>query len=205
MKVGLHVVNFSWPDFPASIAPTLAATARAAEEAGVAGLTLMDHWFQMEAFAPPTEPMLEGYTPSATSPPAPRPSASACRPALHAAAECVQGRLDVASAQFAMRSRPDVLEGIDGSRYGVVDIGSGGQRAVIEAVLAISWTPPLNPLRPHRVDRTGVLHTTRAAYPFIAPLPAPTQRNTARSPSRNRPARRSSSSSTSVLAAERLP
>ena len=22
----------------------------------------MDHWFQMESFAPPTEPMLEGYT-----------------------------------------------------------------------------------------------------------------------------------------------
>jgi F420-dependent oxidoreductase-like protein len=62
MEVGLHVVSFSWPDGPASIAPTLAATARAAEDAGVAELTLMDHWFQMESFAPPTEPMLEGYT-----------------------------------------------------------------------------------------------------------------------------------------------
>ncbi len=62
MKIGLHIVSFSWPDAPASIAPTLAATARAAEEAGVAELTLMDHWFQMEAFASPAEPMLEGYT-----------------------------------------------------------------------------------------------------------------------------------------------
>jgi F420-dependent oxidoreductase-like protein len=62
MEVGLHVVSFSWPEAPASIAPTLAAVARAAEDAGVAELTLMDHWFQMEAFAPPTEPMLEGYT-----------------------------------------------------------------------------------------------------------------------------------------------
>jgi F420-dependent oxidoreductase-like protein len=62
MDVGLHVVSFSWPDSPASIAPILAATAEAAEEAGIHELTLMDHWFQMEAFAPATEPMLEGYT-----------------------------------------------------------------------------------------------------------------------------------------------
>jgi hypothetical protein len=62
MKIGLHVVSFSWPDAPTSIAPTLAAVAHAAEEAGIDELTLMDHWFQMEAFAPPTEPMLEGYT-----------------------------------------------------------------------------------------------------------------------------------------------
>jgi F420-dependent oxidoreductase-like protein len=62
MKIGLHVVSFSWPDAPTSIAPTLAAVANAAEEVGIDELTLMDHWFQMEAFAPPTEPMLEGYT-----------------------------------------------------------------------------------------------------------------------------------------------
>jgi hypothetical protein len=40
---------------------TLAAH-RACGEAGVAELSLMDHWFQMEAFVPPTEPILEGYT-----------------------------------------------------------------------------------------------------------------------------------------------
>ena len=62
MKIGLHVVSFSWPDTPASIAPTLAGIASAAEEAGVSHLSVMDHWFQMEAFAPATEPMLEGYT-----------------------------------------------------------------------------------------------------------------------------------------------
>jgi F420-dependent oxidoreductase-like protein len=62
MKIGLHVVSFSWPDSPASIAPTLAAVASAAEESGVSHLSVMDHWFQMEAFAPATEPMLEGYT-----------------------------------------------------------------------------------------------------------------------------------------------
>jgi F420-dependent oxidoreductase-like protein len=62
MKIGLHVVSFSWPDTPASIAPTLAGVATAAEEAGISHLSVMDHWFQMEAFAPATEPMMEGYT-----------------------------------------------------------------------------------------------------------------------------------------------
>ncbi len=62
MDVGLHVVSFSWPGAPASIAPTLGAVAEAAEEGGIHELTVMDHWFQMEGFAPATEPMLEGYT-----------------------------------------------------------------------------------------------------------------------------------------------
>ena len=62
MNIGLHVVSFSWPDAPASIGPTLAAIADAAEEGHVTNLSVMDHWFQMEAFAPATEPMLEGYT-----------------------------------------------------------------------------------------------------------------------------------------------
>ena len=62
MDVGLHVVSFSWPDAPASTASILGAVAEEAEAGGLHELTLMDHWFQMEAFAPPTEPMLEGYT-----------------------------------------------------------------------------------------------------------------------------------------------
>jgi F420-dependent oxidoreductase-like protein len=62
MKIGLHVVSFTWPDEPASIAPTLAGIAQAAEESGVSHLSVMDHFFQMEAMAPATEPMLEGYT-----------------------------------------------------------------------------------------------------------------------------------------------
>jgi F420-dependent oxidoreductase-like protein len=62
VRVGLHVVRFDWPGAPGSIAPTLAATARTAEDAGIAVLSVMDHWFQMEAMAPATDPMLEGYT-----------------------------------------------------------------------------------------------------------------------------------------------
>ncbi len=62
MDLGIHVANFSLPGGPAALGPTLAATARAAEEGGCTTLTLMDHWFQMEEFAAATEPMLEGYT-----------------------------------------------------------------------------------------------------------------------------------------------
>jgi F420-dependent oxidoreductase-like protein len=62
LDIGLHVVSFSWPDTPTSIAPTLAGIATAAEEAGVTHLSVMDHWFQMELMAPASEPMMEGYT-----------------------------------------------------------------------------------------------------------------------------------------------
>ena len=62
MRVGIHVVSFTWPGSPDSISPTLAATARSAEDAGVSSFSLMDHWFQMEAMAPANDPMLEGYT-----------------------------------------------------------------------------------------------------------------------------------------------
>jgi F420-dependent oxidoreductase-like protein len=62
MRLGIHFVNFTLPDQPASLASTLAATARAAEEAGCSTFTLMDHWFQMEEFAAAQDPMLEGYT-----------------------------------------------------------------------------------------------------------------------------------------------
>jgi F420-dependent oxidoreductase-like protein len=62
MRTGIHFVNFTLPDQPASLAPVLSATARAAEEGGCSTFTLMDHWFQMEQFATSHDPMLEGYT-----------------------------------------------------------------------------------------------------------------------------------------------
>ncbi|MGH3922486.1 MAG: LLM class F420-dependent oxidoreductase [Pseudonocardiaceae bacterium] len=62
MKLGLHYWNYSTPPEPALIAPTLAETARIAEQAGLSSFTVMDHYFQMEAMAPVDEPMLEGYT-----------------------------------------------------------------------------------------------------------------------------------------------
>lgn len=62
MKLGLHYWNYSTPSESARIAPTLAATACIAEQAGLSSFTVMDHYFQMEAMASVDEPMLEGYT-----------------------------------------------------------------------------------------------------------------------------------------------
>lgn len=62
MRLGLHYWNYSTPADPALIAPTLAETARLAEQAGFSAFTVMDHYFQMDAFVPAEEPMLEGYT-----------------------------------------------------------------------------------------------------------------------------------------------
>ena len=62
MRLNVHYANFILPGGEASIAPTLAATARAAEEGGCATFTLMDHWFQMDNVATAQDPMLEGYT-----------------------------------------------------------------------------------------------------------------------------------------------
>jgi F420-dependent oxidoreductase-like protein len=62
MKVGIHFVNFTLPGSPESLGPTLAETARIAEDSGVSVFTLMDHWFQMEMMSTSQDPMLEGYT-----------------------------------------------------------------------------------------------------------------------------------------------
>src|SRR4051795_12958330 len=44
------------------MAPTLSETARIAEQAGVHGFSVMDHFFQMEQAGGPEHPMLEAYT-----------------------------------------------------------------------------------------------------------------------------------------------
>ena len=62
MKLGVHYWNFSTPTQTARIAPTLAQTARIAEQAGLSSFTVMDHYFQMERAASAEEPMLESYT-----------------------------------------------------------------------------------------------------------------------------------------------
>ena len=62
MKLAIHLPNFTLPGEPASLAKIIAATAKAADQGGVETLTFMDHYFQMEARAPATDPMLEGYT-----------------------------------------------------------------------------------------------------------------------------------------------
>src|SRR5665213_3355826 len=62
MELGIHYANFTLPGGPEAIGPTLAATAKAAEDGGCSTFTLMDHWFQMEESATSQDPMLEGYT-----------------------------------------------------------------------------------------------------------------------------------------------
>jgi F420-dependent oxidoreductase-like protein len=60
MRLGVHVVNFDVAGGPAAIGPTLARVGEAAERAGVANLSLMDHYLQI--MGDPASPMLEGYT-----------------------------------------------------------------------------------------------------------------------------------------------
>src|ERR1700712_5072800 len=62
MRLGIHFSNFTLPGGAAALAPTLAATAEAAEAGGCSLFTLMDHWFQMETLGTSYDPMLEGYT-----------------------------------------------------------------------------------------------------------------------------------------------
>lgn len=63
MQLGIHYMNFTHPDTPPEkMAGLLRDTAIAAEEIGSDWFTMMDHYFQMEAFATAHDPMLEGYT-----------------------------------------------------------------------------------------------------------------------------------------------
>lgn len=56
-------MNFTQPGVgPEKMGPLLRDTAIAAEEIGASWFTMMDHYFQMEAFATAHDPMLEGYT-----------------------------------------------------------------------------------------------------------------------------------------------
>lgn len=62
MRLGLHMSRFDFPDAPESIAPRLASVAKIAETSGISALSVVDHWFQVDAIASVTDPMLEGYT-----------------------------------------------------------------------------------------------------------------------------------------------
>ena len=79
MKLGVHLVNFSLPGGAATIGPTLADVGAAAEEAGVANLSAMDHYLQIGGMGrnDAESPMLEGYT-TLGVPRRPHPHASSC-------------------------------------------------------------------------------------------------------------------------------
>ena len=61
MQLGIHFIDFL-PGDAAQLAPTLLATATAAEEIGATMFTLADHFFQMENVGRAEDPFLEGYT-----------------------------------------------------------------------------------------------------------------------------------------------
>jgi F420-dependent oxidoreductase-like protein len=62
MDLGVHVADFTVPDGPAGIAPELRRVGEAVEAAGIRDLSVMDHWFQMDQYAPAGDPMMEGYS-----------------------------------------------------------------------------------------------------------------------------------------------
>ncbi|HEX4829755.1 MAG TPA: LLM class F420-dependent oxidoreductase [Trebonia sp.] len=62
MKVGIVLGDFSWPGGPGELGRQVAGVARAADEAGVDSLWVMDHFFQIRLTGlPPESPMLESY------------------------------------------------------------------------------------------------------------------------------------------------
>src|ERR1700755_3706449 len=61
MELGIHFIDFL-PGDPANLAPTLVATAKAAQDIGASIFTLADHFFQMENLGPAEDPFLQGST-----------------------------------------------------------------------------------------------------------------------------------------------
>lgn len=61
MEIGVHFIDFL-PGDPATLGPTLADAAKAAEQGGATVFTLADHFFQMEDLGRAEDPFLEGYT-----------------------------------------------------------------------------------------------------------------------------------------------
>jgi F420-dependent oxidoreductase-like protein len=62
VKVGLHIADFTYPSGPAGLADDLSRVAVAAEEAGFARISVMDHVWQIGILGPPEHEMLEAYT-----------------------------------------------------------------------------------------------------------------------------------------------
>jgi len=62
VKIGLHIADFTYPSGPAGLANDLTRMVTAAEEAGFARISVMDHLWQIEVVGPPEHDMLEAYT-----------------------------------------------------------------------------------------------------------------------------------------------
>ncbi len=62
MKIGLHIADFTWAGGPPSLAEDLTRVVTAAEDAGFARVSVMDHVWQIGVNGPPEREMLEAYT-----------------------------------------------------------------------------------------------------------------------------------------------
>jgi alkanesulfonate monooxygenase len=62
MEIGLHIADFTFPGGPAELADDLTRVAVAAEDAGFARVSVMDHVWQISVVGPPEHAMLEAYT-----------------------------------------------------------------------------------------------------------------------------------------------
>ncbi|BCB91631.1 LLM class F420-dependent oxidoreductase [Phytohabitans suffuscus] len=62
MRIGIQIPSFTYPGGPEQIAPIFARVARDADQAGLASLWVMDHFFQIRGVGAAEEPMLEGYS-----------------------------------------------------------------------------------------------------------------------------------------------
>jgi F420-dependent oxidoreductase-like protein len=61
MEIGLQIPSFTWGD-DSEIGPTLGRIGRAADQAGLHSLWVMDHFFQIPGVGDVRQPMLEAYT-----------------------------------------------------------------------------------------------------------------------------------------------
>jgi F420-dependent oxidoreductase-like protein len=62
MKIGLHLPRLTYPGGPATLGADLARIARAADDAGVDRVSVMDHVWQIGPHGPVEQDMLEAYT-----------------------------------------------------------------------------------------------------------------------------------------------
>ena len=62
MKFEISICGYSTPQGAAALGAALGDVARAAEDAGISALWVMDHLFQIEILGPPEQEMLEGYS-----------------------------------------------------------------------------------------------------------------------------------------------
>jgi len=62
MKVGIHIADFTFPAGPSQLASDVRRIATAAEDAGFARVSVMDHVWQIGHIGPPEHEMLEAYT-----------------------------------------------------------------------------------------------------------------------------------------------